>query len=132
MTRLFLFGAKSVVRSVVSVAVRARLWAAVLALPLIAATCDDDGRERVGDLSLSAAALNDYGGQYAMDATNKAFAMSPDGAYAAAHSYPTEALAAAAALLNCNGRVPAGQLECLVYDINGAVVAQAPVRLRRR
>lgn len=95
------------------------------------AACSDDGKERVTAFSLSAAALNDYQRAYANDGMNKAFAISPDGAFAAAHSFPTSDLAVASALLNCNARVQPGQLECLVYDVNGTVIGRAPIRLRR-
>lgn len=104
---------------------------AVLTLPLMAASCFDD-RETVRTISLSPAALNDYQGVYTTDKIHKAFAISPDGAYAAGHSFPTPELAAATALFNCNARVQPGQLECLVYDIDGTVVASTPLRLFRK
>ena len=94
--------------------------------------CEDDGKELVSTLTLNAAAKYDYDGKYASDALNKAFAASPDGAFAAAHSFPTEDLAAAAALINCNDRVLVGQLECVVYDLNGSIIAGGPMRLRRK
>ena len=107
----------------------------MLALGMVMAgtlnACNYDGKERVGNLNLSAAALNDYQETYVNDGNNKAFAVSPDGAYAAAHSFPSTDLAVASALLNCNARVQPGQLECLVFDINGTVVARTPFLLRR-
>ncbi len=94
--------------------------------------CEDDGKEPVSQLILSASAQHDYIGTYRQDQGHKAFAMSPDGAFAAAHTFPTADLAVAAALINCNARVQFGQLECLVYDINGVIVVQGPTRLRRK
>ena len=102
---------------------------AVLALPLLAMTCEE-GTVLVGQLSLSPAALNDYRGTYAQDKPHKAFAVSPSGAFAAAHSYPTEALATATALIDCNRRVRVGQGECYLYDVNGTIVAAAPFNVR--
>lgn len=110
---------------------RLSLAVAMLGLPLLAG-CPNDGMETVRRIELSAAALNDYQGTYAADKTHKAFAISPDGAYAAAHSFPTSNLAAATALFNCNARVQPGQLECLVYDIDGTVVASTPLRMARK
>lgn len=104
----------------------------VLTLPLMAISCGKDGEEMVRSISLSAAALHDYQGTYQRDKPNKAFAISPDGAYAVAHSYPSERLATATALIECNERVQAGQLECLVYDVNGIVVASSPLWLKRK
>ena len=89
----------------------------------------DDGIVTVRELRLSAAALNDYQGAYALDQPNKAFAISPDGAFAAAHSFPTQSLAAATALIQCNERVRIGEAECFVYDANGVIVAHPPFQL---
>ena len=107
------------------------LVGALSCVPLLSG-CRRDGLEPVRQIELSAAALNDYQGTYAADKMHKAFALSPDGAYAAAHTFPTPDLAAATALLNCNARVQVGQLECLVYDIDGLVVATTPLRMARK
>ena len=104
----------------------------LLGLIFIFAECRNDGKETVEVINFSAAALNDYQGTYAQDKLNKAFAISPDGAYAVGHSFPSTRLAAATALLNCNARVQPGQLECIVYDINGQVSASLPLRLARK
>ena len=107
------------------------LFVFVLMSTLMLAGCPSDGKERISVISLSAAALNDYQGFYRRDQSNKAFAISPDGAFAAAYSFPSIDLATAAALINCNARVQPGQLECLVYDINGKTIVEPPVRLSR-
>ena len=106
--------------------------AAALCTVVAFSGCVDDGKERVVRLELSPAALNDYQGTYAVDQLNKAFAVSPDGAYAASYSFPSEDLAVAAVLLDCNSRVRLGELECMAYDINGKQVAVMPARLRRK
>ncbi len=108
------------------------LFVALICGAIAVSGCEDDGREPVRELLLSASAQHDYLGTYAQDQGHKAFAMSPDGAFAAAHTFPTADLAVAAALINCNQRVQFGQLECLIYDINGVIVAPTPTRLRRK
>ena len=98
---------------------------AAVTLPLMAMACDENS-VAVRSLTLSPAALNDYQGTYATDKAHKAFAVSPNGAFGVAHSFPTETLARATALLECNKMVRTGQGECYLYDVNGTVVAQPP------
>ena len=104
---------------------------AVCTLPLLAMTCDENA-VMVRGVQLSPAALNDYQGAYAQDKEQKAFAVSPDGAFGIAHSFPTVDLAKATALLECNKRVRLGQGECFLYDVNGAVVAAPPFSVKIR
>ena len=99
-------------------------------LALFLSACQSDTQEMIQTLDLSAAALNDYQGLYSIDKPNKAFAVSPSGAYAAAHTFPTPALAMATALLRCNERVVVGQYECYIYDLNGVIVASPPLDLK--
>ena len=88
------------------------------------------GGEMTDVLNLSADARADYQGAYKNDPNNKAFAVSPGGAYGVAFGALDLKQAKQAALEKCTQDVVPGDLECIVYDANGTVVFR-PVKLRR-
>ncbi|MGB0843284.1 MAG: hypothetical protein ACPGVN_00905 [Alphaproteobacteria bacterium] len=88
------------------------------------------GGEMTETINLSPDASADYNGAYRNDPNNKAFAVSPGGAYGVAFGAIDLRQAKQAALEKCTQDVVPGDLECIVYDANGTVVFR-PVTLRR-
>lgn len=86
--------------------------------------------EEVSSLKLSADGMADYNGNYRNDPNNKAFAASPAGAFGVAFGAASMQDAKQAALEKCMQDVVPGDLECIVYDVNGTKVFR-PTRLRR-
>ena len=87
--------------------------------------------ELVPNLTLSAEAARDYSANYSRDPSNKAFAVSPSGAFGVAFGASTVSDAERGALEKCMQDVRPGDLECAVYDVNGTIAFRGSVRLRR-
>ena len=86
--------------------------------------------ELVERLQLSDKANADLNANYRNDPNNKAFAASPSGAFGVAFGATTMREAKQAALEKCMQDVVPGDLECIVYDVNGTRVFR-PTELRR-
>ena len=83
------------------------------------------------NMNWTPAATRDYNGQYKRDANNKTFALSPDGAYGVSFGYASSDEASAAALRQCRADLKPGQLDCVVFDVNGQIVLLLPADIPR-
>lgn len=83
------------------------------------------------NMNWTPAATRDYNGQYKQDANNKSFALSPDGAYGVAFGYANSDEATSAALRQCRADLKPGQLDCVVFDVNGSIVLLLPADIPR-
>lgn len=93
------------------------------------------GLTELNKFDLNTMAAKDYLGLYQKDKNNKAFAVSPlvdgknEGAFAAASGRKTIDEARSNALAECRSFLKKGDLDCIIYDINGSIVLTVPVRL---
>lgn len=99
--------------------------------PVIEETPVVQSGEQITDFNLSPQAAEDYLGQYARDAQNKAFAAAPGGAFGVAFGYQDIQSAKNSALAKCAQDLKPGDLECVIYDENGQIVLLIPARLNR-
>ena len=89
----------------------------------------NNGPQLVQRIELSPAAQRDHLGQYQNDPGYKAFAVSPSGQHGVAFGYNSVSEARDAALNECRKTLETGDLDCTLYDINGAIVLETPVSL---
>ena len=92
----------------------------------------DPDSEVVRTLELRDEALADYLGPYQNDGLHKAFAVSGNGVkFGAAFNYDSQDEAQRAALAKCTEALVTGDIECVVYDVDGEIVLFLPVTLRK-